>query len=67
MRPTYATRGLALVKGPSVRQLVSRRRAITAAGILALALGNAAIGALAHPRGEPLGRPHTGPFSYLSE
>jgi hypothetical protein len=54
-----------LIKSPSVRQLVARRRAITVAGLFVLALGSAVIGAVSRPHGEALGKPHTGPFSYF--
>jgi hypothetical protein len=67
MRPTFATRGAVLVKSPNARHQAARRRAIIVAGLLALAAGSAVIGALSRPHGEALGRPHTGPFSYLSE
>lgn len=66
MRESYAPRGrLVLIKSPNVRQQAARRRALTAAGVLALAVLSGVIGAMARPHGEPLGRPHTGPFSYF--
>ena len=65
MRPMYATKGLMLIKSPSIRQLAMRRRAITVAGLLALALGSGLVGALTRPRLEAVGQAHTGPFSYL--
>ncbi len=66
MRESFAPRDrFVLVKSPSVRQQARRRRALTAAGVLALAIVSGVIGALAHPHSEALGKPHTGPFSYF--
>jgi hypothetical protein len=64
VRSTFAAKNTALVKSPSVRQLAARRRAATLAGLLVLALGSAVLGA-SSPQGEPVGRAHTGPFSYF--
>lgn len=58
-------RGLTLIKTPSARQQAARRRALTAGGVLALAVASGVIGAISHPRTEPLGKAHTGPFSYF--
>jgi len=65
VRSTFAAKNTALVKSPSVRQLAARRRAATLAGLLVLALGSAVLGASIRPQGEPVGRAHTGPFSYF--
>jgi hypothetical protein len=66
MRESFAPRDrFVLVKSPNVRQQAQRRRALTAAGVLALAVVSGVVGALAHPHGEALGKPHTGPFSYF--
>jgi hypothetical protein len=72
MRGVFASRsGIALVKSPSSRQLAARRRALVACGVLVLALASGAVGVLSHrqvglaDRAEPLGKPHTGPFSYF--
>jgi hypothetical protein len=65
LRQTYAPRGAPLIKSPSVRQLYRRRGALTACGLLLLALGSGVVGSITHSGGVPLGRPHTGPFSYF--
>jgi hypothetical protein len=66
MREPYASRGgYVLIKSPNARQQAARRRALTACGFLALALASGVIGVIGHPRPEPLGKPHTGPFSYF--
>jgi hypothetical protein len=61
----HATKGVGLIKSPSIRQLAMRRRALTVAGLLALALGSGLVGAITRPRVEAVGQVHTGPFSYM--
>ncbi|MGZ6037620.1 MAG: hypothetical protein ACXWKR_03055 [Phenylobacterium sp.] len=51
-----------LVKTPSYRQQAGRRRIAVLLGVVALALGSAALGALTHPSNP---RTATGPFSYI--
>jgi hypothetical protein len=66
MRDSLAPRGgFVLVKSPNVRQQAARRRAMTAAAVLALATVSGLVGALARPHAEAIGKPHTGPFSYF--
>jgi hypothetical protein len=66
MGESYPSRGgFVLVKSPNARHQAARRRALAACGVLALALASGVIGILNHPAPEPLGKPHTGPFSYL--
>jgi hypothetical protein len=72
MRGAFASRSsFALVKSPSSRQLTARRRALVVCGVLALALASGAVGVFSHrqvdtaDQAEPLGKPHTGPFSYF--
>jgi len=66
MRNTFAPRhGLVLLKTPNHRQKALQRRLTVVCGLLALALASSLIGSMTHPKGEPLGRPHTGPFSYF--
>jgi hypothetical protein len=66
MRTLHTTKGLTLIKSPSIRQMAARRRAFTVAGLLALALGSGLVGALTRPHLDPVGQPGTGPFSYFS-
>ena len=67
MREVFASRNaLVLVKSPSIRQQAARRRAIAVGGVLALAVASGVVGALSHRSSETLGKPQTGPFSYLS-
>lgn len=66
MPQAFAPRsGVVLIKTPSHRQRVLRRRLGVIGGLLAFALASGLIGSLTHPSGEQLGRPHTGPFSYF--
>jgi hypothetical protein len=68
MRGSFAPRsGFVLIKSPNARHQAARRRAFTAAAVLALALASGAIGALSRPHSEApaLGKPQTGPFSYF--
>jgi hypothetical protein len=61
----HATKDLALVKSPGIRELAARRRAMTVAAVLALALGSGLVGVFTRSHFEAVGRPHTGPFSYI--
>ncbi|HLZ75250.1 hypothetical protein [Phenylobacterium sp.] len=64
MRSDYAVgRGPLLTKTPNSRQQAGRRRFAVAAGVVALALASALIGALTQPASSP--RIATGPFSYF--
>jgi hypothetical protein len=66
MRDSYVPRGgFVLIKSPNARHQAARRRALVICGVLALALASGVIGAIGHPRPTPLGKPHTGPFSYV--
>ena len=66
MRSSFASRsGVGLVKSPSSRQVAARRRALAVCGVLALALTSGVVGAVSHRHAETLGKPHTGPFSYI--
>jgi hypothetical protein len=64
MRSDYAVgRGPMLRKTPNYRQQAGRRRLAVVAGMAALALGSALIGALNHTTSNL--RTATGPFSYF--
>jgi ferric-dicitrate binding protein FerR (iron transport regulator) len=64
MRSDYAVgRGPILRKTPNSRQQAGRRRLAMVAGMAALALGSALVGALNHT--PPSVRTATGPFSYF--
>lgn len=65
MRSTFAPhRGVQLMKTPSHRQQVARRRWIVAGGMLALALASGTVGVMtAQP--DLRGSVETGPFSYF--
>ncbi len=66
MRESIASRGgFVLIKSPNARQQAQRRRLFTAGAVLVLALASGVIGAISHTRPEPVGKPHTGPFSYF--
>ena len=65
MRDSFAPRGGFLIKSPNARQQAARRRALTAAGVFALALASGVIGALSHRPAEVIGKAQTGPFSYF--
>lgn len=67
MRSSFASRGgFVLTKTPSHRQQVARRRLMVVGAVGALALTSGLIGALTtRSSGEPVGQPHTGPFSYF--
>jgi hypothetical protein len=54
-----------MYKSPNARQQAGRRRSLAAAGLLALALASWTLGAVSHPRPEPVGKARTGPFSYF--
>lgn len=64
MRSDYAVgRGPLLLKTPNSRRRAGRRRLVAVAGVVALALGSALVGALAQsPSSERIA---TGPFSYF--
>lgn len=62
--PPAGRRGAQLMKTPSHRQQVARRRWIVAGGMLALALVSGAVGMLT-ARPDPGGAVETGPFSYF--
>ncbi|WP_309088991.1 hypothetical protein [Phenylobacterium sp.] len=62
--PLSTRRGVRLMKTPSYRQQVARRRWMVAGGMLALALVSGAVGMLT-ARPDPRGAVETGPFSYF--
>lgn len=63
MRSSFApARGLQLLKTPSHRQRVARRRMVVACAMLALALASGLVGTLSADRQDPA---RTGPFSYF--
>lgn len=66
MRNSFAQRGgFMLMKTPSHRQQVARRRLAIVGGVAALALASGLIGSLT-PSSDPApGGAHTGPFSYF--
>lgn len=57
-----ATKGLRLVRGPSVRADAARRRWTVAGAVAGLALASAVVGYLTAPS---VNEPRTGPFSYF--
>jgi hypothetical protein len=67
MREHFAPRGgFVLIKSPNLRQQAARRRALTAAAVLALAIASGIVGAVSQPPTPVVvGQPHTGPFSYF--
>jgi hypothetical protein len=68
MRSSFAPRGggFELMKTPSHRQQVARRRMAVVCGVLALALASGLIGTLAQPHAPvAAASAHTGPFSYF--
>jgi hypothetical protein len=66
MRESFVPRGgFVLIKSPNARHQAARRRALVACAVLALALVSGVLGAIGHPRSAPLGKAHTGPFSYF--
>jgi hypothetical protein len=66
MRNSFAQRGgFLLVKAPSHRQQVARRRLAVVGGVTALAVVSGLIGSLSHSNDVRAGAPHTGPFSYF--
>jgi hypothetical protein len=67
MRSSFAPRGggFELMKTPSHRHQVARRRMAVVCGILALALASGLIGTLTHPGDPAAASAHTGPFSYF--
>jgi hypothetical protein len=58
-----ATKGLKLVRGPSVREDAARRRWAVVGAIAGLALASGLVGYLTSPGGPD--EPMTGPFSYF--
>jgi hypothetical protein len=60
-----ARRGPILMKTPTHRQQIVRRRLSAICGILALALASGVIGSLIHPTHVVANGPATGPFSYF--
>lgn len=58
-----ATKGLKLVRGPSVRRDAVRRRWTIAGAVAGLALASGLLGYLTAPNG--VNEPRTGPFSYF--
>jgi hypothetical protein len=67
MRNSFASRGgFVLMKTPTHRQQVARRRLVAVAAIVGLALTSGLIGSLT-ARSDALdpGRPHFGPSSYF--
>ena len=70
MRSSFASsspaprRGVRLMKTPSHRQQMAKRRWMVAGGMLALALVSGAVGVLT-ARPDPGGAVETGPFSYF--
>ena len=66
MRHVYASRGLGLMKTPSLPQQAARRRLMVVCAILGLALTSGLIGSLTAGSSPNLA-PATGPFSYISQ
>ena len=58
-----ATKGLRLVRGPSVRRDAARRRWTVLGAIVSLAVASGLIGYLTTP--SVVNEPRTGPFSYF--
>jgi hypothetical protein len=65
MRSSFASPSGFLLKSPSYRQQVARRRMLVVCAILALALGAGLVGSLTAPRDEVATNASTGPFSYF--
>ncbi|RAK59797.1 hypothetical protein DJ021_08265 [Phenylobacterium hankyongense] len=66
MRGFYAPRGgFTLMKTPSHRQQVSRRRLMVVCTVLAMAMVSGLIGSMTHPHAPVSAAPATGPFSYF--
>ena len=66
MRNSFSARtGLQLLKTPSHRQQVGRRRLMVVCAMLGLALASGVIGALTHPQPDQVAATQTGPFSYF--
>ena len=66
MRSTFAPRGgFVLLKTPSYRQQVVRRRLLAICAILGLALASGLIGVFTAPVGVVSSQITTGPFSYV--
>jgi hypothetical protein len=66
MQETLAPRrGGVLIKSPNARHQAARRRWFAAGALLALALSSWTLGAISHPRADAVGKPRTGPFSYI--
>ena len=67
MRSSFAPRGggFELMKTPTHRQQVVRRRLLVICSMLALALASGLIGTLTHPQDPATATAYTGPFSYF--
>lgn len=67
MRSSFAPRaGLQLLRTPSHRQQVARRRLMVVCAMLGLALAAGVVGSITAPGSDPAdAAPRTGPFSYF--